>query len=255
MSFEERGFLSNVDDFASVDGLINPIGLFAGGADPSLLHLDPRVGGAKQQPTSGAERLMRAFDFLFALVVLIAAAPAILLLVLMLQIDSPGAVFFVQQRIGRNGVMFPCLKLRTMVENAAERLEDVLSKSAEARAEWNKDHKLRNDPRVTRIGRFARLFSLDELPQLVNVIMGHMSIVGPRPIVEAEIWRYGPAFADYCSVRPGLTGLWQISGRNDVTYEERVRLDRHYARNRSMMFDLQIIARTFSAVLAARGAN
>lgn len=255
MSFEERGFLSNADDCPSLDRVIEPMTLFNRRGDQSLIHLGPQAATAAQLPASAAERVMRAFDFLFALTVLIAAAPAILLIVLVLQIDSPGAVLFVQQRVGRNGVMFPCIKLRTMVTNAAERLEEVLSTSAEARNEWDKDHKLRNDPRVTRIGRLARLFSLDELPQLVNILMGHMSVVGPRPIVEAEIWRYGPGFADYCSVRPGLTGLWQVSGRNDVTYEERVRLDRQYARNKSIVFDLQIIARTFSAVLFARGAR
>ena len=200
------------------------------------------------------ETLSRVFDLVFAAVVLVAVAPALLLLIIALQIDSPGPIFFVQQRVGRNGRLFPCVKLRTMVIDARERLQMLLESSPEARAEWERDHKLKDDPRVTRLGRFARVFSLDELPQLANIIAGHMSVVGPRPIVEEEIWRYGPYFADYCSVRPGLTGLWQVSGRNNTTYEERVMLDSQYARQKSLAFDLRIIWRTFVVVALAHGA-
>jgi undecaprenyl-phosphate galactose phosphotransferase len=200
------------------------------------------------------EWLTRAFDVLFAAVVLIAVAPALLLLIVALQIDNPGPVFFVQRRVGRNGILFPCVKLRTMVVDARERLDALLESSPDARAQWEAEHKLKSDPRVTKLGRFARLFSLDELPQLVNILAGQMSVVGPRPIVEEEIWRYGPFFADYCSVRPGLTGLWQVSGRNNVTYERRVMLDCEYARRKSLRFDFEIIMRTFAVVAFARGA-
>lgn len=204
---------------------------------------------------TGELTIGRAFDIVFALTVLIVIVPALLLLIVVLQIDNRGPIFFVQQRVGRNGVYFPCFKLRTMVVDAAERLEALWRVSPEARIEWERDHKLRNDPRITRLGRFARKYSLDELPQLVNILLGHMSVVGPRPIVEAEIWRYGVSFADYCSVRPGLTGLWQISGRSNTTYDERVALDRHYAHRKSLAFDLQIILRTLPVVLGARGAH
>jgi len=199
-------------------------------------------------------RWIRLFDIMFALAVLAAVAPALLLLILLLKIDSPGPIFFVQRRVGRNGKFFPCIKLRTMVVDAKARLEALLAASPEARLEWERDHKLRDDPRITTLGRFVRKFSLDELPQLMNILLGHMSVVGPRPIVEDEIWRYGTHFADYCSVRPGLTGLWQISGRNHTTYEKRVALDRHYVRNQSLAYNFSIIMRSVPVVLGARGA-
>lgn len=199
-------------------------------------------------------RASRIFDVFFAFSLLILVAPVLLLTIIVLQIDTPGPIFFRQYRVGRGLNLFPCFKLRTMVVDAQERLQELLRASPEARAEWARDHKLRNDPRITGVGRFVRRYSLDELPQLVNILLGHMSVVGPRPIVEAEIWRYGDAIRDYAAVRPGLTGLWQVSGRNDTTYEERVELDRSYARNKSLRFDLAILWRTASVVLLARGA-
>ena len=138
--------------------------------------------------------------------------------------------------------------------NSQEVLQEVLANDPVAAAEWAADQKLRNDPRITKIGAFLRKTSLDELPQLINVIRGEMSIVGPRPIIREEIPRYGSAFTDYKSVRPGLTGLWQISGRNDTTYPERVELDRTYARTHSVLGDLGIILRTVPEVLNTRGA-
>lgn len=202
----------------------------------------------------GSAVCVRLFDIMFALAVLVSVAPALLLLIIVLKIDTPGPIFFIQQRVGRNGKFFPCFKLRTMVADAAERLEALLASSEEARIEWERDHKLKDDPRITALGRFVRKSSLDELPQLVNILIGHMSVVGPRPIVEAEIWRYGTYFVDYCSVRPGLTGLWQVSGRNHTTYDQRVALDRHYVLNKSLVFNLKIIARSIPVVLRARGA-
>jgi len=148
---------------------------------------------------------------------------------------------------------FPCLKFRSMVTNSQEVLHDLLAASAEARSEWARDQKLRNDPRITAIGAVLRKTSLDELPQLFNILAGHMSIVGPRPIVEAEVVRYGARFGAYCSVRPGLTGLWQVSGRNEVSYEARVRLDAFYALRKSTLYDVAICMRTVPAVLASRG--
>ena len=163
-------------------------------------------------------------------------------------------ILFRHKRIGRNGQMFHCIKFRTMVRNAEEVLRHLLNEHPELRDEWTQNHKLRNDPRVSRVGRVLRLTSLDELPQLWNVLRGEMSLVGPRPIVTAEIAKYGKSFKPYCSVLPGLTGLWQISGRNETTYAERVELDSYYARNWSVWLDLYILAMTVRVVLFRQGA-
>lgn len=255
MSLEDCALLSTSEDVSSIDYANGRSAFFHAGGDTFIPGKAYRGSDVQWSPkVATSDGLIRTFDIIFSLAVMIAVAPVFLLLVLLLQIDSRGPVFFVQQRVGRNGILFPCFKLRTMLVDSAERLEQLLKESPEARAEWDADHKLKNDPRVTKLGRVARLFSLDELPQLANILLGHMSVVGPRPIVEAEIWRYGSAFADYCLVRPGLTGLWQVSGRNDVSYDERVRLDREYARSKCLRLDLEIIARTFNVVLGARGA-
>lgn len=195
----------------------------------------------------------RLFDVAFALVFLGVAAPFLVLLALALRLDSPGPLFYVQQRVGGGGKPFGCLKLRTMRVDADAVLAALLASSAEARREWAADHKLRNDPRITRLGRIVRKLSLDELPQLFNILRGEMSVVGPRPIVRAEIPRYGASFAWYCAVRPGLTGLWQVSGRNDTSYARRVELDTLYGSSASFLLDIGIILRTVPAVLRARG--
>jgi exopolysaccharide production protein ExoY len=157
------------------------------------------------------------------------------------------------RRIGRNGVSFPCLKFRTMVRDADAALSRHLASHPEALAEWQETHKLKRDPRVTPLGRVLRDTSLDELPQLFNILRGEMSLVGPRPIVADEIKRYGIAFADYKAVRPGLTGPWQCSGRNDVSYEQRVHMDSQYVRSWSLTSDLIIIMKTVPAVIKSRG--
>nr|KIS34104.1 hypothetical protein TQ38_04650 [Novosphingobium sp. P6W] len=196
---------------------------------------------------------MRAFDLAVSALALLLFLPLLLLVALAVRLTSYGPVLFVQQRIGRDGKQFPCLKFRSMVVDARERLETLLSSSEEARQEWARDQKLRSDPRITPIGRILRKTSLDELPQLLNVLFGHMSVVGPRPIVEGEVARYGHRFGAYCSVRPGLTGLWQVSGRNEVSYDTRVRLDAFYALRKSLVYDFAICLRTVPAVLASRG--
>jgi len=145
-------------------------------------------------------------------------------------------------------------KFRTMVNNSQQLLDDYLAAHPEARAEWRKTHKLKNDPRVTPLGNFLRRTSLDELPQLWNVFTGSMSLVGPRPIVAAEVEKYGPYFADYCLVKPGVTGLWQISGRSQTTYPERVQLDRRYAHNWSLFGDIRILFKTLTSVVNRDGA-
>ncbi|WP_159981798.1 MULTISPECIES: sugar transferase [unclassified Novosphingobium] len=195
----------------------------------------------------------RVFDVIVALLAILVFLPFLILAAIAIKLSAPGPVLFVQRRVGCDGKLFPCLKFRSMVVNSQEVLNAVLESSPEARIEWERDQKLRSDPRITPIGAILRKSSLDELPQLFNILVGHMSIVGPRPIIEAEIPRYGQRFNAYCSVRPGLTGLWQVSGRNEVSYEARVRLDGLYALRKSMLYDLSICLRTVPAVLGSRG--
>jgi lipopolysaccharide/colanic/teichoic acid biosynthesis glycosyltransferase len=161
-----------------------------------------------------------------------------------------GSVVYAQLRVGRHGNQFPCLKFRSMVCNADSRLQQVLESSAEARTEWARFQKLTKDPRVTWFGKMLRAFSLDELPQLVNVWRGEMSIVGPRPITPDQIELYGEYFPAYCTMKPGITGLWQVSGRNNRTFDERVKLDTRYAKTHSLLGDLVIIVRTLPVVLS-----
>lgn len=206
-----------------------------------------------QRASKTEEALKRAFDICFALCFLVVALPFLIILAIALRMDTHGSLFFVQQRVGRDGCYFDCFKFRTMRVDAEALLANILASCPEARREWDADHKLKNDPRVSRLGRIARKLSLDELPQLVNILRGQMSVVGPRPIVAAEISKYGTYFADYCAVKPGLTGLWQVSGRNDVSYAKRVQLDCEYRRRRSFLFDMSIVAKTVPAVLFAKG--
>jgi len=200
-----------------------------------------------------SDRLSRAFDVAFAASLLLAALPMLVIVAIFLQLDSPGRLFFVQRRIGKDGASFPCIKFRTMCEDADVVLERHLAENAEARAEWAADFKLRDDPRVTRLGATVRRYSIDEFPQLLNIIRGDMAVVGPRPIVSSEIIKYSDSFADYCTVKPGLTGLWQVSGRNNVSYQRRVMLDRFYVKRKSLAFDMKILAMTVPAVLGAKG--
>jgi lipopolysaccharide/colanic/teichoic acid biosynthesis glycosyltransferase len=172
----------------------------------------------------------------------------------MVVLSSPGPVFYSHRRIRKNGAFFSMWKFRTMCVNSAEVLEGYLARHPEARLEWNKTHKLRKDPRITPIGSFLRRYSLDELPQLWNVLMGQMSLVGPRPIVAAEVEKYGDYFDCYCRVKPGLTGLWQVSGRSELSYDTRVALDCQYVERWSLSKDVMILARTFSSVANQDGA-
>jgi lipopolysaccharide/colanic/teichoic acid biosynthesis glycosyltransferase len=169
-------------------------------------------------------------------------------------LSSPGPIFYSHRRILKGGSFFSMWKFRTMCVNSAEVLEEYLARNPEARIEWNMTHKLRNDPRVTSIGSFLRRYSLDELPQLWNVLAGQMSLVGPRPIVAAEVEKYGECFDCYCRVKPGLTGLWQVSGRSELTYDQRVALDCEYVERWSLLKDVGILFRTFSSVMKQDGA-
>lgn len=180
--------------------------------------------------------------------------PLIGLIALLIKLDSRGPIFYSQVRIGQGGQPFKAWKFRTMVQNADYALKDYLERHPELQEAWQRDQKLRYDPRVTRIGRFLRRTSLDELPQLWNILRGEMSLVGPRPIIDEEIPRYGDKFSLYTKVIPGLTGLWQVSGRNNITYEERVSLDAYYVRNWSVWLDVYILMRTVWVVLTGEGA-
>lgn len=167
---------------------------------------------------------------------------------------TPGPIFFSQVRLGAGGRTFKVYKFRTMIVNAPAVLEKLLSERPDLRAEWERDFKLKDDPRVTRVGAFLRKTSLDELPQLWNILIGDMSIVGPRPIAPAEIEKYGRFAKYYFAQRPGLTGLWQVSGRSDASYERRVVLDAFYSKNRSLSMDIGIIFKTVRVVLKGNGA-
>jgi lipopolysaccharide/colanic/teichoic acid biosynthesis glycosyltransferase len=197
--------------------------------------------------------ISRGADIVLAATILIFVLPLMIFIALAMKAHDGGPVIFSQTRIGRDGKRFKCLKFRSMELNAEARLAALLERDQDAAAEWARDHKLRNDPRITAFGRFLRSSSLDELPQLLNVLKGEMSLVGPRPIVEAEISRYGRYFRHYCSVRPGITGLWQASGRNDVAYRRRIAMDTLYAQTRNIRLYMQIIILTIPAVLARSG--
>jgi Undecaprenyl-phosphate galactose phosphotransferase WbaP len=196
----------------------------------------------------------RAIDLLIIGLTIPAVALTILLLAALVKLESPGPVFYGHRRIGRDHSTFRIWKIRTMKVNGDELLQNALAKDGALREEWLRDRKLRHDPRITRVGRLLRKTSLDELPQVWNVLRGEMSLVGPRPIVEEEIATYGQNFSLYCRVRPGLTGLWQVSGRNGVSSRDRVRLDSYYVRNWSPWLDLHILARTARVVLTGEGA-
>lgn len=197
--------------------------------------------------------ICRALDLLIATVALVFVAPLMLAVAIAIKLQDGGPVLFGHRRIGYGGRSFKCWKFRSMVVDADTRLKALLEVSPEARQEWEESHKLRKDPRITGFGRFLRVSSLDELPQLLNVLQGEMSLVGPRPIVTSEVVRYGRWFRHYVSVRPGITGLWQISGRSDVSYAERVAMDVLYARNVSWSLYVKILIGTVPAVLTRTG--
>ena len=196
----------------------------------------------------------RWLDIIVAAAALLFFAPLMAFISIAILITSPGPIFFRQPRLGRGGRTFRCLKFRTMRQDAETVLAELLARDPAAKAEWEQTQKLRRDPRVSRLGNFLRKTSLDELPQLFNVFAGEMSIVGPRPIVAAEAPKYRRYIGSYYAVKPGITGLWQISGRNHTTYRRRVACDVRYVRSRSAYRDCAIIALTIPAVLMGRGA-
>ena len=197
--------------------------------------------------------IWRLFDMVAAFLILSFMLPFLAMLAVAIFISDPGPVFYRHRRLGQGGRYFQCMKFRTMRVDGDAILAEHLSTSAAAKREWDATHKLRNDPRVTPLGAIMRKLSLDEFPQLLNVLSGDMSIVGPRPIVEQEVQKYGSYFEHYCRVRPGLTGIWQTSGRSDTSYHQRVTMDVAYVRRKSVTLDMWLMAKTLPAVLLAKG--
>jgi lipopolysaccharide/colanic/teichoic acid biosynthesis glycosyltransferase len=221
------------------------------------LELD-EYGPARIEGAVGARGLYdagakRAFDLLLAVALLPVVAPVVALIAAAVMIADGGRPLFGHLRVGRSGRAFRCWKIRTMVPDAQARLVRHLAENPDAAAEWMESRKLSEDPRITRMGDFLRRTSLDELPQLWNVLRGEMSFVGPRPVPEDELELYGAARAGYCEMRPGITGLWQVSGRNEITYGERVALDLEYLRRMSLSLDAAVILRTALVLVRPNG--
>ena len=194
----------------------------------------------------------RIFDIVFALLFLIVFSPVYLILMVLIALNSQGPIFYVQQRVGKNHQLFKCIKFRTMVNNADEMLEAIVQDSDQMRQEFRDSFKLKQDPRITKIGKFLRLTSLDEFPQFWNVLKGEMSVVGPRPLVPEELPKYGRKINTVLQIRPGITGLWQVSGRNDIPYPKRVQIDVYYATSHNWLLDLWIIYKTIGVVIFPR---
>ncbi|MEG3907335.1 sugar transferase [Microcoleus sp. Pol12B5] len=213
----------------------------------SVLQGDRRISRSLQ--SFDGELFKRLFDILFSLSVLILFAPVYLLLAFLIALSSPGPIFYVQERVGKNRKRFYCLKFRTMVENADDILLEIMENSPHLRQEFEDNFKLKQDPRITWIGRFLRMTSLDEFPQFWNVLKGDMSVVGPRPLVEEELPRYGSHINKILTIRPGITGLWQVSGRNDIPYPRRVQIDLYYANDKNLWMDMWIVFKTIGVVI------
>ncbi|MGB7240878.1 MAG: sugar transferase [Sulfitobacter sp.] len=225
---------------------------------PNSFNSDPvSAGSAINAGTARATvlggKVKRTFDIIFAIIGIVLLLPLLLLVAIVVKITSRGPALYGHKRIGYGGLVFKCWKFRSMMTDGKDVLERYLEAHPEEKAEWVKNRKLKNDPRVTRIGRVLRAYSIDELPQLLNVLVGEMSFVGPRPVVCDELNKYGSAAVHYLSARPGVTGLWQISGRSDVCYSERITLDSQYVQSWSFTQDCAIIARTIPAVVSAKG--
>jgi lipopolysaccharide/colanic/teichoic acid biosynthesis glycosyltransferase len=191
----------------------------------------------------------RSFDIIFSLFVLILFSPVYLVLMVLIALDSPGPIFYIQQRVGKNHQLFNCIKFRTMVENADEILEEMIEFSPQIRQEFQDSFKLKQDPRITKIGKFLRLTSLDEFPQFWNVLRGDMSVVGPRPLIPEELYMYGRKINTVLTIKPGITGLWQVSGRNDIPYPRRVKIDVYYATSHNFLLDIWIVFKTIGVIL------
>ncbi|WEK05809.1 MAG: sugar transferase [Candidatus Devosia phytovorans] len=217
--------------------------------------INAEVGSTEKSGMPRGGFAKRGFDIMAASAMLLFALPAIFFIAVIMFSTDRGPIFFGHERIGLNGKRFRCLKFRSMVVNSQEALQRHLELFPQARAEWEESQKLTNDPRITPIGRFLRVTSLDELPQLLNVLRGDMSLVGPRPIVQDEVVRYADEIEHYSAVRPGITGLWQVSGRSDTGYDQRVQLDSLYVRQWTFFGDMIILLKTVKVVALRTGSR
>ena len=186
----------------------------------------------------------RLFDIIFSLSVLIFCAPVYLAIGIAIARTSAGSIFYIQERVGKNYQHFGCIKFRTMIPNADRLLDEMMAQSEDIRQEFSENFKIKNDPRITKIGKLLRITNLDEFPQFINVLKGEMSVVGPRPLVPEELERYGKHIDRVLTIKPGITGLWQVSGRNDLPYDRRIKIDVSYVEDRNFWLDLQIIFKT-----------
>jgi len=228
-----------------------PVGL----ADPSQ-HPDPTAAITRPGSSVGsalARVAKRCIDVMISVVALVCTIPVLLAIVIAIKLDSRGPAFYAHRRVGRHGKPLRVIKFRTMALDADGTLRDYLAGQPEQKVAWETSFKLRDDPRVTRVGRVLRKFSLDELPQLLNVLRGDMSLVGPRPVVEDELKHFGSSAAIILRAIPGITGLWAVSGRSDLSYDERVTLERRYVTDWSLGLDLSILARTIPVIIRGRG--
>lgn len=216
-------------------------------------ELSVLLGRSKVAPYTTGGKAKRIFDVIFASITLLMFLPLFAFVVLLLKLTDPGPVIFSHVRVGQGGRRFACLKFRSMVTDSDKVLKSLLESDPLARGEWERTQKLTNDPRITAVGKFLRQSSLDELPQLINVIRGDMSLVGPRPVVPSEVGRYGDKLGLYLQARPGITGIWQVSGRNDCGYDQRIEMDANYVRNWRISNDIVILMRTLGAVIARKG--
>lgn len=246
-SVDRPSFRSHINETDRIGRSLKTFYMLDGTSDADRKNADTKP------PTSPYNRWgKRIFDFAGAGLLLLLALPVILVLLFLVAKDG-GNPIFAHRRVGKGGQSFPCFKIRTMVVDGEARLKELLGKDPAAAAEWEATFKLLDDPRITRTGKFIRATSLDELPQLWNVLRGEMSLVGPRPVTEAEIPLYGKDAEAYRSVSPGMTGVWQVSGRNSLSFAERVELDRAYTQNLSLLGDLRILFQTVPAVLKRTG--
>ena len=186
----------------------------------------------------------RLFDIIFSLSVLILCAPVYLAIAIAIAQTLAGSIFYIQERVGKNHQHFGCIKFRTMIPNADRLLDEMMAQSEDIRQEFSENFKIKNDPRITKIGKLLRITNLDEFPQFINVLKGEMSVVGPRPLVPEELERYGKHIDRVLTIKPGITGLWQVSGRNDLPYAQRIKIDVSYVEDRNFWLDLQIIFKT-----------
>lgn len=203
-----------------------------------------RSQGRRLARNQSGDLLKRAFDIVFSLSVLLVCAPIYFVLAIAIVSTSPGPIFYIQERVGKNFRHFGCIKFRTMIPDADILLDELIAQSEDLRQEFSENYKLKADPRITKIGKFLRTTNLDEFPQFINVLKGEMSVVGPRPLVPEETERYGAAIDRVLSIRPGITGLWQVSGRNNIPYDRRIRIDLSYVKHRNFWLDLRIALQT-----------